>query len=123
MCLLWTESAGPASVADLRFPTRRRGTSRTGSVVDGGGAQQRIGADARADGAGAGTGLWVEVEPERRVPGLGTTGESGGAHLPATEERAAAEPRGMDGRHRLESGRPPAESAGFVERAGHRVRD
>src|SRR5258708_3315062 len=115
MCLLWTASAGPASVADLRFPTRRRGTSRTGSVVDGGGAEQRIGVVTRADSAGAGTGLWVEVEPERRVPGLGTTGESGGADLPATEECPAAKPCGVDGRHRLESGRPPAESAGFVE--------
>jgi hypothetical protein len=36
---------------------------------------KEIGAVARAHGAGAGTGLRAEVEPERGVPGLGATGE------------------------------------------------
>src|SRR5260221_11504033 len=111
MCLLWTASAGPASVADLRFPTRRRGTSRTGSVVDGGGAEQRIGGGTRADSAGAGNGLWVEVEPERRGPGLGASGGSGGPELPATEKRPPPKPCGVDGRHRRGGGRPGAETA------------
>jgi len=55
-----------------------------GSLVYGGGAQQGIGAVARAHRTGTGTGVWVEVEPQRGMPGFGAPGESGGAHLPAT---------------------------------------
>src|ERR1017187_9460170 len=93
--------------ADLRFAPRRRGASRTRSLVDGGGAQQRMGTIARAHGAGAGTGLRVEGEPEWGMPGLGATGESGGADLPATAKRTAAKPGSVAGRHGLESGRTP----------------
>ena len=84
-------------------------------------AVQRVGAVARTDGAGVGTRVWVEVEPQWGVPGVGATGESGGTHLPATTKNVTAKPRGMAGRHGLESGSTPAKSAGFVEPTGHRL--
>src|SRR5207249_5438581 len=76
---------------------------------------------ARTGGAGVGTRVWVEVEPQWGVPGVGATGESSGTHLPATTKSVTAKSRGMAGRHGLESGSTPAKSAGFVEPTGHRL--
>ena len=43
--------------------------------------------------ARAGTGLRIEVEPERDMPGLGAVGESGGPHLPATAKARCGKAR------------------------------
>jgi len=103
----------------LPIPCVSRGTSRTGSLVDGAVLNKELGLSHERR-RGCWNWLWVEVEPERRVPSHGTTGESGRATYQQLKSALRQKAPCVDGRHGLESGRPSAESAGFVERAGHR---